>query len=221
VTGFHEPPRGFSDLPWQAEDLHAWHVLRPLLDAGGYLPWSTGSMRPAGLVVVCNAIVHGSRTRVVECGSGVSTVVLGRLLRERGDGSVTGVEHDGRWAALVRELLRREGLEQIARVVHAPLEGEPPWYARGALGALPDEVDLLVVDGPPACAAGEGDRRAPALPFFAPRLVAGATVVLDDVHRPGEREVIGRWEARTPWRFDVDEAAGVAVGAAATGDARA
>jgi hypothetical protein len=62
---------------WREEDLHAWHVLRPLLDRGGYLPWSTGSMRPAGLVAVCNEIVHGARTRIVECGSGVSTVSAG------------------------------------------------------------------------------------------------------------------------------------------------
>ena len=37
--------------------------------------------------------------------------------------------------------------------------------------------------------------------------------MLDDLDRPGEREVLARWEAQTPWRFRVDEAAGVAVGA--------
>ena len=71
---------GFADDPCHAEDLHAWHMLRPLLDAGGYLPWSTGAMRAAGLVVVCNEIVHGARTRVVECGSGASTVLLARVV---------------------------------------------------------------------------------------------------------------------------------------------
>lgn len=187
-------------------------MLRPLLDAGGYLPWSTGAMRPAGLVLVCNEVVHGGRTRVVECGSGASTVVLARLLRERGAGSIVALEHDGGWAALVADLLRREGLDDIARVVHAPLEGDPPWYATAALDALPGEVDLLVVDGPPADAAGEEDRRAPALGFFEPRLVPGAVVMLDDSDRPGERAVLARWEAETAWRFGVEEAAGAAVG---------
>jgi hypothetical protein len=204
---------GFADEPRHAEDLHAWHVLRPLLDAGGYLPWGTGAMRPAGLVVVCNEVVHGDRTRIVECGSGVSTVVLARLLRERGAGSVVAVEHDGAWAALVGDMVRREALDRVARVVHAPLEGDPPWYAPAALDALPAEVDLLVVDGPPAHATGEEHRRAPALPLLEPRLVPAATVVLDDLRRPGEREVLASWEAETPWRFRIDEAAGVAVGA--------
>jgi hypothetical protein len=204
---------GFADEPRHAEDLHAWHVLRPLLELGGYLPWSTGAMRPAGLVVVCNEVVRGARTRVVECGSGASTVLLARLLRERGAGSVVAVEHDGAWAELVHDLLLGEQLDGVARVVHAPLQGDPPWYAHDALAALAADVDLLVVDGPPAFDTGEQHRRAPALEFFESRLTAGATVVLDDLQRRGEREVLACWQAQTSWRFRVDEAAGVAVGA--------
>jgi len=205
--------KSFADEPHHLEDLHAWHVLRPLLDAGGYLPWTSGSMRAAGLVSVCNEVLHGNRSRVVECGSGASTVVLARLMRERGYGSVAAIEHDDGWAALIDGLLVREGLSDFARVLYAPLEGEPPWYAPGALESLPAEIDLLVVDGPPAYDPGEERRRAPALGFFEPRLVSGATVVLDDLQRAGEREVLARWEAETPWRFRVDATAGVALGA--------
>lgn len=203
---------GFTDDPRHAEDLHAWQVLRPLLDEGNYLPWSTGAMRPAGLVLVCNEIVHRGTTRIVECGSGVSTVILARLLRQRGGGAIVALEHDARWAALVTDMLRRETLVDVARVVHAPLEDDPPWYARSALTQMPDDVDLLVVDGPPADAPGQGLRRAPALAAFGPRLTKTATVVLDDVNRPGEREVLTAWESETSWRFSVDEAAGVATG---------
>jgi predicted O-methyltransferase YrrM len=169
-------------------------------------------MRPAGLVAVCNEIVHGARTRIVECGSGVSTVVLARLLRERHAGALVALEHDRHWARLVQDHLRRETLDTIARVLHAPLQGEPPWYGLAGLAEVPDEVDLLVVDGPPACEPGHGTRRALALPRFAERLVVGATVILDDISRPGERQVIASWEASTDWRFVVYERAGVAIG---------
>jgi hypothetical protein len=74
-------------------DADAWQILSPLLVHGGYLPWTTGSMRPAGLVEVCNEIVHGDRTRVLECGSGVSTVLLARLLHQRERGVLTSPEH--------------------------------------------------------------------------------------------------------------------------------
>jgi hypothetical protein len=197
---------------WHEDDLHAWHILAPLLAQGPYLPWSTGSMRPAGLVAVCNEIIHGARTRIVECGSGVSTVVLARLLRERDGGRVVALEHDHHWAALVQDHLRRETLDAIARVLHAPLQGEPPWYELAVLDEVPDEVDLLIVDGPPACDPGHGTRRAQALPRFDERLVSGAAVALDDISRPGEREVIAGWEASTGWRFVLDERAGVAIG---------
>jgi hypothetical protein len=38
-------------------------------------------------------------------------------------------------------------------------------------------------------------------------------VILDDVDRPGERDVLSRWEATTSWRFRTEADAGVAVGA--------
>jgi Methyltransferase domain len=201
-----------ATVGWREADLHAWHILRPLLDRGGYLPWSTGSMRPAGLVAVCNEIVHGARTRIVECGSGVSTVVLARLLRERGAGRLVVLEHNRHWAALIQAQLRREALDGTARVLDAPLEGEPPWYAPARLAEIPDEIDLLVVDGPPAYDPVHETRRAPALPRLETRLGAGAAVVLDDIARPGERAILAGWEASTDWRFKLDERAGAAIG---------
>jgi hypothetical protein len=197
---------------WRDDDLHAWHILGPLLAQGGYLPWTTGSMRPAGLVVVCNEIVHGARTGIVECGSGVSTVLLTRLLRERGAGILVALEHDRHWAALVQDHLRRESLDAIGRVMYAPLGGDPVWYRAAGLEGVPAEVDLLIVDGPPAFEPGHATRRAPALPRLSERLVAGAAIVLDDINRPGERQVIAGWEASSDWRFALDERAGVAVG---------
>jgi predicted O-methyltransferase YrrM len=203
----------FSDDPRHTEDLHAWHVLRPLLAGANYLPWSTGAMRPAGLVLVCNEIVLRNRTRIVECGSGVSTVVLARLLRQRASGAtIVALEHDAHWAALVTDMLRRESLLNLARVVQAPLADDPPWYGRGAMAEMPDDVDLLVVDGPPAQAPGHGTRRAPALAAFEPRLTETATVILDDANRPGEQQVLTGWESETSWRFTIDPAAGVAIG---------
>lgn len=191
-------------------DLNAWQILRPLLDAGGYLPWNTGAMRPAGLVLVCNDIMYADRTHVVECGSGASTVLLARLLRQRGAGTLTAVEHDAGWAARVRDLLDREGLGDVATVLHAPLTGEPPWYDHAALESLPAAVDLLVVDGPPAYEPADALARLPALAFFAPRLAPGATVFLDDVDRPGEQQVLAEWERTTAWRFTAEPDAAVA-----------
>ncbi len=143
----------------------------------------------------------------------MSTVVLARLLRQYAlDGTITSLEHDADWVDLVTDLLRRESLSHIARVVHAPLEGTPPWYTRSALGQSPEAIDLLIIDGPPAFAAGHERRRAPALEAFDDRLTADASVFLDDIDRPGEQQVLAEWQQHLDWRFTIDTTAGIAHG---------
>ena len=97
-------------------------------------------------------------------------------------------------------------------MIHAPLEGRPLWYCLDALADLPDVIDLLVVDGPPADRPGEGLRRAPALAVLDARLSDGAVVYLDDLDRPGEQAVIAGWQATTEWAFDIDPVTGTARG---------
>lgn len=194
-------------------DLHAWQVLRPLLEGRPYLPFSSGAMRSAGLVHLCNTIVHRAPAQVVECGSGVSTVVLARLLDERGHGQLTALEHDAGWADRVEGTLAREGLSRVARVVRAPLEGgESRWYAEDGVARLPDTIDLLIVDGPPADRPELAEARLPALERLGPRLAADATVVLDDICRAGEQAVLAAWETETAWRFERLEDEAIAVG---------
>lgn len=185
-------------------------------------------MRVPGLVAVCNDVVLADRRCVVELGSGTSTVLLARLLRQRwasGEHRQVAVEHDPSWARWVTEQLDREGLAHLATVLHVPLaphrhgQAGLPWYDDDRLQAGLDEalsgalVDLLVVDGPPADTSEKVLARYPALPALATRLASGATVVLDDVERPGEQEVLRRWEAEFDVRFDRRAvSAGVALG---------
>src|SRR5688500_14760369 len=129
-------------VEWTPHDLLALQVLRPLLDTGGYLPWSSGAMRASGLVTICNEIVLSGRRRVVELGAGTSTVLLARLLREEGGGApLDAIEHNALWAAWVSDRLAQEGLASVARVTLAPLEPHPlgwdglPWYAQDPLAA--------------------------------------------------------------------------------------
>ena len=196
-----------SRAGWTAADLHAWQVLAPL--SGDYVPWSSASLRPSALVAVLNdVLVHGRRA-VLECGGGVSTLYVARLLERVGQGALVTVEHDLRWVRFLERALARERLSRRVRVVHAPL-GEHPlawesaWYDERALrAALPAEpIDLLVVDGPPAWEGGTEHCRYPALPALLADLAADATVVLDDIQRPGEQAVLARWEAETPLRFE-------------------
>ena len=191
--------------------------------SGPYLPWGAGAMRPAGLVTVCNDVVINDRRRIVELGSGISTVLLARLLHQRRrDASVpphhetrlVAVEHDDRWATWVTDQLEREDLAGYVDIIHAPLAPHPTavggltWYddavlADGLRRALRDDpIDLFLVDGPPAYTEGHGLARYPALPVLHDRLSPGATIILDDAERPGEQEILRRWELETGLSFD-------------------
>lgn len=208
-----------TTVGWVPEDLHAWQVLRPLLDAGPYLPWSSGAMRPGGLVEVCNEVLLGERRRVLELGSGASTILLARLLGQRG-GTLEAVEHDDHWAAWVTAQLERESLGGVARVTRAALEPSPRaagdlhWYATDALALVLDRgpFDLLIVDGPPAHEKGYELARYPALGALADGVTQDAVVILDDIVRVGEAAVLDRWEAETAFRFVRHEVQGIAVG---------
>lgn len=202
---------------WDDADRDALEILRPLLDAGGYLPWSEWALRPAALAAVCNEIVLAGRREVVELGSGVSTVVLGRLLAQRG-GRITAVEHDPSWAGVVRGLLKSDGLTEWARLIEGPLDPHPlaldgaHWYPESALAELPAGIDLLLVDGPPGNDEGIERSRYPALPAINERLAPGSIVVLDDAERPGEQAILERWSMEHPaWAFTARDE-GIAIG---------
>lgn len=181
------------------------------------LKWSTGAMTPDGFAVVCAEVRCHERPTVVECGSGFSTLRLAEVVHERG-GRLISLEHDASWAARVVDELATAGLGGTASVLFAPLEPHPfaraglRWYAQDALRSLPRRIDLLLVDGPPAFEPGTGLSRYPALPALVERLSADAVVILDDLDRRGEIEVMHAWEQDTDFRFQLRAAERIAVG---------
>jgi predicted O-methyltransferase YrrM len=137
---------------------------------------------------------------IVECGSGASTVWIGRALRRLGGGRLISLENSAHGVAIVNGLLEYEGLSGV-EVRHAPLEPiqvaehEQPWYSASAYADV-EEIDFLLVDGPP----GRTNKlaRYPAVPALREKLRPGATVMLDDCHRRDEREALRRWLAEVP-----------------------
>lgn len=139
---------------------------------------------------------------ILELGSGVSTLVAAYSLRQQGGGRIVSLEHDPHYAAATRELLCQHNLQDIARVIDAPLAGvdvhqvRHRWYDLGKLNALDSAVDLLIVDGPPRRI--QRLARYPALPLLIDRLADNAIVFVDDANRADEREIVSRWQAEFP-----------------------
>jgi predicted O-methyltransferase YrrM len=167
------------------------------------------SLTPAGLRRVLSEVAAGRET-IVECGSGESTVAIGRLLAERGAGRLYSLEHDPHWLAETAARLERDGAGERVELLRAPLRDG--WYDAAAVERLPEAIDLLLVDGPPGDESADGLARYPALPRLARRLAPGALVIVDDIHRPGERAIVERWRREHGVDFELHPRERLAIG---------
>jgi predicted O-methyltransferase YrrM len=141
----------------------------------------------------------GGVERVLEFGSGYSTLVLASALAQRGGGSVTTVEQSPEWS---RATLARAADVPGADVQQLPgalrMAATPAGFVRvygGLDPALRDRgpYDLVVVDAPHWREGREGALHA-ALPHLRP----DARIVLDDAGRTIEQWVLRRWLAACP-----------------------
>ena len=130
---------------------------------------------------------------VLECGSGLTTIMLGLLAGRRGV-QTWSLEHFPEWQARVTSVLERFEIPNV-HICSAPLRsyGEFAWYDP-PLAELPQEFQLVICDGPPGSTAGG---RYGLLPVMGERLPAEAVILLDDATRPGEVEVLRRWTSET------------------------
>ena len=127
---------------------------------------------------------------ILECGSGVTTILLGILCSPR-QVDVWSLENSPEWGALVAGVLAQNGLSGV-RVCSSPLieYDEFVWYDP-PLAEMPGEFSLVICDGPPGSTRGG---RYGLLPVMGPRLPPGSTILLDDAHRDAEVEMIQRWQ---------------------------
>lgn len=183
---------GLVRLPGYVQDL-------PLPFGGG---WAlTGD---SAAILVREAVLRRPMA-ILELGSGVSTLLLGQVLKRRGAGRVLSIDHDPQWAERTRQQVQLLGLQDFVSVIVAPLKpkalgGESyDWYE------IPDAslydlgpIDLLLVDGPPQPRTSAKAARFPALPLLRQRLSHDAIVFVDDARRHTERAMIERWQADEP-----------------------
>ena len=175
-------------------------LYRDLAPERGFPPLRAFRASPDFLRELLRVAQDRDPERILECGSGSSTVFLALWARKRGHGHVWSLDHDKEYASRTRALLLERGLDEWATVVHAPLQnveihGESwPWYAAQELPEGP--FGLLVVDGPPAYLRPRS--RYPALSMLHERLAPDVDVVLDDTIRDEEQEIVAQWLKEYP-----------------------
>lgn len=178
--------------------LEALNSIKQLFPEIVYLPPTRGwAASPDFLLKLVELVIVDSPHYVVELGSGVSSIVLGAAINKFGHGNVISIDHDEEYSKKTKRLLEINLLTATVQVYYSPLayynyKGNSwLWYGE-QIDELKEEIDLLVIDGPPR--ALQSKSRFPALPVLISKLSNKATIVLDDANRENEKEVLAMWE---------------------------
>ena len=141
-----------------------------------------------------------ARGPILECGSGLSTILVGHIAQQHGN-RLWSLEHHPGWAERVRGRLSECGIESVEICV-APLKdyGEFTWYDPPS-DDLPDAFSLVICDGPPHNTHGG---RYGLLPVIRNRLAPASTIMLDDAEREEERQIAQRWCEESGGHYQVD-----------------
>jgi len=145
-----------------------------------------------------------TRGPILECGSGVTTVLLGLLCAPR-KVEIWTLENSPEWQKRLTDVLQTNGISGV-QLCSAPLVeyGEFVWYDC-PLPQMPSEFSLVVCDGPPGTTKGG---RYGLMPVMGQRLPRGSIVLLDDAERPAEMELMRRWENEFGFESEVTESQG-------------
>ena len=172
--------------PWSALDAGS-DIPRRLIEGWGNASWSTDDEY---LIATIDEL---GRTLgpVLECGSGLSTIVVGIVARQMGR-EVWTLEHDAHWGGKVGSALARRNLDCVHLCV-SPLRdyGDFSWYDP-PLRDMPRNFGLVVCDGPPG--HGHGGRSG-FLPVMRDRLAPHCAILLDDTIRENERAIAHGWSS--------------------------
>ncbi len=135
----------------------------------------------------------------LECGSGLSTILVGAIAKQRGYRHWV-LEHKPEWAVKVHLQLDRYGIDSVV-LCTKPLRdyGEFFWYDP-PLDTLPEDFPLVLCDGPPGDTVGG---RYGLVPVMRKRLTPGCIILLDDADREQEQVIARRWETELGVPFEM------------------
>ena len=129
-------------------------------------------------------------TRIVEFGSGTSTL---RLSRDLEQADVLSIESDDAYLEQTRRNLETYGDPGKVELSLRPLRWQRyglSWFRSYEPGPFPDRVDAVIIDGPPI--ATRRGREACLYQVFA-RTHVGTRFYLDDFCRDAEQRIVENW----------------------------
>lgn len=183
----------------KSDDIYSMAILQPLLLGYPYLPFNGGALRPVCIAYILNEMIINQREHILEFGSGLSTIMMARLIKKnKFNTKIVTVEHNEEWAKILKKYLEDEDLLQFVNIVRVDLKeiitslGNVCWYDYSKVSNAIKRMkfDLIIIDGPPANNPKIKYSRLPALEKFKDNFNSDFCLILDDVNRKGEQEIV-------------------------------
>lgn len=184
-----------EDLGLQQLTVRCLESLSPLIANWAYLPMTDWAAGPIFYTHLLNEIVVNNRRHVIECGSGISTILIARLIKIN-DLKIkfVSIDHDGKWQDVVKNILVADKIDGLVNFVASPLANYDghPWYDKEKLKCDAHDVDMLVVDGP---ISDSPMTRLGAVPHFLNNLSQESyAIFLHDTDRAPEKQIVAIWK---------------------------
>ncbi len=190
----------------KVDDLSAYQLIQNLVKLPGFFPVTDSSLGFHTLLTILNDIILNKRQNIIEFGSGISTLVIAKLIKEENlDFRFFSVEDNPDWISFMKSNISKNGLEEYVRLIYAPLEKtnlaveNNSWYSVKALEekiTSAVKIDLALIDGPGAWHPEIKLSRYTAVPFLINKLADNFSVYLDDSNRKGEQKIIKMWKKK-------------------------
>lgn len=190
--------------------IYSKQCLSPLIEGYPYLVFTGAAIDFHSLHIIINDIVVNSRKRILEFGAGMSTLLIGRLIKlNKLEAKLYSVENDEGWYSLMLENIKKEKLEEYIELIYAPLKDmelnrikldvghKLKWFDLKVLDdRLKEELfDMVITDGPMAYRKDIERSRFPALPYMKDKLNTSFSFYLHDTDREGEISIIRDWKS--------------------------
>ena len=152
---------------------------------------------PDFLKLLVDTILLVKPKLVVELGSGISTILAGKALEKNGVGKLISIDNEDKYAELTRKRVDLENLGDIGRVITSKLimhliNGQNyMWYELSFVKEINQDIDLLIVDGPPRIT--NNNARYPAIPLLKQYFKENTVILLDDGRRKDEQNTVELW----------------------------
>jgi len=147
----------------------------------------------------CIQYTTQSKLPILECGSGLSTIVVGLMAKKHGN-TVWSLEHMKPWYIQVKQTLEKYNIDSV-KLIYGPVVeyGDYDWY-NAPLDSMPSKYSLVICDGP-----ADTKKRAKhsIFPIMKDRFETGCIILYDDAGKVKTEDDIPGWVSKLNMSYEI------------------